>query len=179
MKKIVLVTQNKNKVEDFQKLMSEYVVEHVDFDIPEMQSFSPREIVENKLKFAFDKINIPCVVHDSSLFINSLNGFPGPFIKFFYHIVGNRKITEICNLYEDKSCRWVSIMAVYDGENVQFIEESVEGKISDIPKGTHGYAWDPIFIPDGETRTLAEMTFEEKQKYAVTQKLVKKLEQII
>lgn len=179
MKVITLVTQNKNKVSDLQKLMPEYLVEHIDFEVAEIQNFAPRAVIEHKLKEAYSKIGKPCIVHDTSLFINSLNGFPGPFIKFFYEVMGNKKITEVCNLYKDRSCEWVSILGLYDGKDFSFIEEKVSGEISSEPRGTNGYAWDPVFIPAGQVKTLAEMDFEEKQKFTPTAKLVNKLKEIM
>jgi non-canonical purine NTP pyrophosphatase (RdgB/HAM1 family) len=180
MKKITFVTQNKNKLEDAQKLLPEFEIEHIDFEVPEIQSLNPREIVEHKLNFAYEKIKKPCFVMDASLFLDCLNGFPGPFIKFWFEkTVGEEKTCEIANLFKEHGCKWTTVLGYFDGKSFHFLEETIQGKISEKPKGKNGYHWDTIFIPENETRTFAEMTFEEKQSYAVTKKLFERLKEII
>ena len=58
-----------------------------------------------------------------------------------------------------------------------FLRKQSKGLFQRSPKGSNGYHWDTIFIPEGETRTLAEMT-EEKQSYAVTKKLMDRLKKL-
>ena len=179
-KKLIFVTQNLNKVEDAKKLLTQYSIKHINFEVPEIQSLNPREIIKHKLKFAYNKIKLPCFVMDTSLFINCLNGFPGPFIKWYFKdTVGAEKTCAIANLFNEYRCTWSTLLGYYNGEKTFFIEEKIEGIIPKEPKGDNGYDWDVIFIPKGQLRTLAEMTFEEKQKYAVTKKLLNKFQNII
>jgi len=176
--KITFVTQNKNKLLDAQKLLPEFEIDHIDFEVPEIQSLNPREIVEYKIKYAYEKVLKPCFVMDTSLFLDCLNDFPGPYIKWYFEkTVGAEKTCEIAKLFNQHGCRWTTVLGFYDGNNTHFIEETVFGNIPTEPRGTNGYHWDVIFIPQGETRTLAEMTFEEKQKFAVTSKILKRLEE--
>lgn len=171
--RLVFVTQNLNKVRDAQKLMPDFNIEHIDFEVPEIQSMDPRQVIEYKIKFAYDRVQKPCFVMDASLFLDCLNGFPGPFIKWYYiNTVGAEKTCRIANLFQEPGCKWTTVLGYYDGQNTHFLEEDVKGKVPPAPIGTNGYDWDVIFIPDGETRTFAQMTFEEKQQYAVTKKLL-------
>lgn len=180
MKKIVFVTQNPNKLEDAQKLMPEYEIDHIDFEVPEIQSLDQKEIIEYKLRFAYEKNQKPCFVMDTSLSFSCLNGFPGPFIKWFYSkTVGAEKTCAIANLFNDPKCTWTTMLGYHDGTEEIFLEETVNGKIATKPRGTNGYEWDVIFIPDGDTRTLAEMTFEEKQSFAVTKKLLQRFDELL
>lgn len=179
-KKIVFVTQNKNKVIDAQKLLPEYEIEHIDKNVPEIQSLNLREIVDFKLKYAYQIVGKPCFVIDASLFLDCLNGFPGPFIKWWFEkTVGEEKTCQIAKLFDEYACRWTTVLGYFDGKKALFLEETIKGKVPDAPRGTHGYHWDTLFIPEGETRTFAEMSFEEKQSYAVTKKLFIKLREII
>ena len=92
MKKLTFVTQNQNKLADAQKLLPEFEIEHVDFDVPETQSLDPKEIIKQKLEYAYGKIQRPCFVMDASLSLDCLNGFPGPFIKWWFEkTVGRRR----------------------------------------------------------------------------------------
>jgi non-canonical purine NTP pyrophosphatase (RdgB/HAM1 family) len=172
-KKLVFVTQNQNKVNDAKKLMHNFDLEHVDFDVPEIQSLDTREIASYKIKYAYEKVQKPCFVMDASLFFDCLNGFPGPFIKWFFkYTVGAQKTCDIANFFNQHGCRWTTVLAYFDGQKTFFFEETIRGSIASTPRGTNGYEWDVIFVPEGETRTFAEMTFEEKQQYAVTKKLL-------
>lgn len=176
MKKITFVTKNKNKLNDAQKLLADFKVQNVDFDAPEIQSLNPREIIEEKLRFAFERVKEPCFVMDASLFFNCLNGFPGPFIRFWFEdTVGAEKTCEIANLFKDYGCRFVNVLGYFDGDDIHFFEETIEGEIPNKPRGDNGYHWDVIFVPKGEAKTFAEMTFAEKHKYAPQAKLFKRL----
>lgn len=180
MKTIVFVTQNLNKVEDAKKLLPEFEIEHIDFEVPEIQSLDPREITEYKIKYAYEKVQKPCFVMDASLFLDCLNKFPGPFIKWYFkYTVGAEKTCQIAKLFSQYGCRWTTVLAYYDGKETHYLEETVNGKIPEEPRGTNGYEWDVIFVPEGENRTFAEMTFEEKQSYAVTKKLMKRFEELL
>ena len=176
---LIFVTQNQNKLDDAKKLLPGYEIEHIDFDIPEIQSMDPREIIEHKLRFAYEKLGKPCFVMDASLGFEALNGFPGPFIKFWFHTVGEEKTYEIVKFLENNKCKWISILGYFDGTKTHFIEETTEGTISTAPIGMNGYHWDTIFMPIGETKTLAQMSFEEKQKYAVTSRIMERFKKLI
>jgi XTP/dITP diphosphohydrolase len=180
MKQLTFVTQNLNKVADAQKLLSDFEINHIDFDVPEIQSLDPREIVEYKLRFAYEHTKQPCFVMDASLFFDCLNDFPGPFIKWYYSkTVGAEKTCKIAEFFNQPGCHWTTVLGYFDGEQTHFFEETVQGTIPSEPRGSNGYDWDVIFVPEGETRTFAEMTFEEKQEYAVTKKLLAKFAEFI
>lgn len=180
MTSLVFVTQNQNKVNDVKKLLPDFDIEHIDFEVPEIQSLDPREIVEHKLRFAFDKVQKPCFVMDASLFMDCLNGFPGTFIKWWFEkTVGAEKTCEIAKLFNQFGCQWTTVLGYFDGKETHFLEETVNGTIPTEPRGTNGYHWDTIFIPEGDSRTFAEMTFEEKQSFAVTKKLMNRLKDLV
>ena len=180
MKTLTFVTQNQNKLADAQKLLPEFTIDHIDFDVPEIQSLDPKEIAEHKLEYAYTKVQKPCFVMDASLFLDCLNGFPGPFIKWWFEkTVGEEKTCRIAKLFDQYDCAWTTILGYFDGKDTHFLEETVNGTLPETPRGTNGYHWDTIFIPEGDMRTFAEMTFEEKQSYAVTKKLLERLKAIV
>ena len=180
MRKLIFVTQNKNKLADAQKLLPDFEIEHIDFEVPEIQSLNPKEIVEQKLEYAYGKVKKPCFVMDTSLSLNCLNGFPGPFIKWWFEkTVGEEKTCQIAKLFDEFGCTWTIVLGYFDGEDTHFLEEVIVGTISEKPRGTNGYHWDTIFIPNGEVRTFAEMNFEEKQSYAPTKKVLIRLRDLM
>lgn len=170
--RLTFVTQNVHKVTDAQKLLPQHEIEHIDFVVPEIQSMSPEEVAEEKLRFAYERVGRPCFVMDASLFLDCLNGFPGPFIKWYFEeTVGGEKTCEIAKLFQQPGCEWITVLGYFDGTKATFFKEQVRGSVPASPRGANGFHWDTIFIPEGETRTFAEMTFEEKQSFAVTKKL--------
>lgn len=180
MKKLVFVTRNKNKLADAQKLLPNFEIEHVDFEVPEIQALDLKEITAHKLKYAYSKVQKPCFVMDSSLELECLNGFPGPFIKWWFeNTVGEEKTCQIANLFNQRGCKWRNILGYFDGQDTHLLEETLEGVLPDLPRGKNGYHWDTIFIPQGETLTFAEMSFEEKQLYAPTKKLLERLKALV
>lgn len=179
-KTLVFVTRNKNKLADAQKLLPDFAIEHLDFDVPEVQSLDSKEIIRHKLAYAYEKIKKPCFVMDASLALDCLNGMPGPFIKWWFeHTVGEEKTCAIATLFGERGMTWTSTLGYFDGRDTHYLEETTQGTLPPTPRGTNGYHWDTIFIPDGETRTLAEMTFEEKQSHAPTRKLLERLRDLI
>jgi XTP/dITP diphosphohydrolase len=176
MPSLTFVTKNLNKVDNAQKLLTGWDIDHVEFDVPEIQSLDPREVIEYKLQYAFERVGKPCFVMDDSLFFDCLNGFPGPFIKWYYEkTVGPEKTCKIANLFQEYGARWISSAGYFDGKNTTFFQEEVVGTIPTEPRGTNGFSWDPIFIPEGESITFAEMTFEQKHQHTATGKLLRRL----
>lgn len=178
--KLVFVTQNQNKVNDARKLLPEFDIQHIDFVVPEIQSLDVKEIIEYKLKYAYEQVKQPCFVMDASLELDCLNGFPGPFVKWYFSkTVGAEKTCQIGNLLNQRGCKWTTVLGYFDGKNSHFIEESVKGSLPEAPRGENGYDWDVIFIPEGQDKTFAQMTFEQKQKYALTTKLLTGLKELV
>lgn len=175
-RKIIFVTQNKNKIDDATKLLPKYDIEHIDFEIDEIQSLDPKEVITHKLHQAYSKIKQPCFVVDVSLFIEGLGGFPGPLIKWFWESMGLKTMATIVNASGNSKAKFVTMLGYHDGLEITFFESTILGKIADTPKGTNGYAWDPVFIPQESNKTFAEMTFEEKHKYNMSTKVFKELD---
>lgn len=177
--KLVFVTQNQNKLSDARLLMPGFDITHVDFEVPEIQSLNPQEIIAYKIKYAYEEVGRPCFVMDASLNIDSLAGFPGPLIKWYFKSVGADKICQIASLFTEMGCSWTTVLGYFNGEEFTYLDETVKGSLPENPRGTNGYDWDVIFVPEGEERTLAEMTFDEKQQYAVTKKLLGRFENFL
>lgn len=181
MRSIVFVTQNKHKLADAQKLLPEYHIEHIDYKTIEIQSFDLKEIITQKLTHAYKHVQKPCFVMDTALSFECLNGFPGPFIKWWVEVVGEEKTCQIAQHLNQHGCTWTTTLGYFDGTETQYLEETVRGTISREPQYGEGpnWDWDTIFIPDGDTRTFAQMTFEDKQSYAVTKKLLDRLHTLL
>lgn len=174
MKPLVFVTENKHKLEIARVKLSGFEIAHVDFTIPEIQSMDTREIVENKVTSAYRKVKKPCFVWDTAFSAECLNGFPGPLIKWFFETVGDKKICQLVDSFENRQCGYVTVLGYFDEKNTHFLEASRRGSIPKRPRGVNGFDWDTIFVPEGQDKTYAEMSFEEKHEHSVANELLDK-----
>ena len=130
--------------------------------LEEIQSNNLNDIAEKKAINAYDLIQKPVIIEDDGLFINALDGFPGPYSSYVYDTIGNKGIMNLLENSEVRDAKFVSIIAYCDSDcDVKLFESSIPGKISSIiEKG--GWGYDPIFIPDGESKTYANVSDKDK-----------------
>ncbi len=162
MKQVTFITGNQSKADYLAKYLG-VPVEHHKLDLDELQSLELKEIVEHKVKQAYEAIKQPVIVEDVSLEFCALGRIPGPFIKWFLEELDYETI---CSLVEhkDRSAIGRCMFGYYDGERLEFMEGSLNGTISDAPRGKDGFGWDKIFIPEGYSQTRAELGEEDYEK---------------
>ncbi len=103
------------------------------------------------------------IVEDTSLYLNALNGLPGPLIKWFLEKIGTVGIYNLVNKMKKYEAEAKCIIGYASNNRILFFEGSVKGKITK-PKGKKGFGFDSIFIPIGYKKTFGEMKREEKNK---------------
>jgi inosine triphosphate pyrophosphatase len=163
MKKITIVTGNPGKVRELQAMaMGKLDFSMHDLDIPEIQSLNLHEIVEDKLKRAYEQIKGPVIVDDVSAGLNDLKGLPGPFIKFFNRLLGGDSLLKLAGR-EGAAVEITCIAAYYDGKKMLLGEGTIKGKVVK-PRGENGFGFDVVVVPNGQSKTMAEMTEEEKMQ---------------
>lgn len=163
MASVTFITGNEGKA----KFLAQHLgvdVAHKKLELDEIQSLDLHEITEHKVKQAYTVLKTPVLVEDVALSIEKLNGLPGPFIKWFEKTLG---LDGICQIAAGSKAVAIVCFAYYDGERLKFFEGSLSGRIADSPAGSNGFGFDPILIPDGQEKRLAEMTDEELPKYAL------------
>jgi non-canonical purine NTP pyrophosphatase (RdgB/HAM1 family) len=156
-----LVTGNLDKWREAQRILGR-PLEHVALDLPELQAPTTREVAEEKARAAFAQLGRPLIVEDAGLELTALGGFPGPFIKFWEKLGGLPSICRALDGHGDRSATAVCVLGFAQDGRVEVVEGRVRGRIAEAPRGEHGFGWDAIFIPDGESRTFGEMTAAEK-----------------
>jgi len=160
-KELVFITGNAGKA----KYLKEYLdipVEFVNVDLPEIQSLSLREVVEDKADRAFKAVGKPVLVEDVSLTFKAMGKLPGPLIKWFLDSLKNDGLCRLLDSYQDRRAVAEVQFAYCDEKGVTVFESSVNGTISKEPKGEEGFGWDSIFIPEGYDQTWGEMNPSEK-----------------
>jgi non-canonical purine NTP pyrophosphatase (RdgB/HAM1 family) len=171
---VVFVTGNPNKA----KLFSELVGRHIpnqSADIDEIQSLDIVEVATKKAMAAYEIIKQPVIIEDAGIIIRSMGKMPGPFIKWFVDEIG---VESICRL-ADKDPKRLAVAqdayAYFDGQNIKYFLGSLEGKISDHPRGNGGWDWDRIFIPFDNDKTMAEM---DKHEYEINHLRIKPMKEM-
>ena len=123
-----------------------------------------------KAKAFCEATGMPAVADDSGLCVDALNGEPGVYSARYMgegHTDAERSAFVLEKMKdvpeERRSARFMcaAVIAFPDGTSITAVG-SCEGKIAYEPAGENGFGYDPIFVPDGETRTFAQMTDNEK-----------------
>ena len=161
---LFFVSSNTHKFREAERILSNLGLEISLFKttLEEIQSNSLSEIAKRKALDAYSKVQKPVIIEDDGLFIDSLDGFPGPYSSYAYDTIGNKGIIRLLENSESRNAKFVAIIAYCNGvDDVQLFESSIPGKISlSIEKG--GWGYDPIFIPDGESKTYANVSDKDK-----------------
>lgn len=129
-------------------------------DVPEIQSDSQEAVSVDKAEKYFQLLKCPLVVMDSGLFIEELKGFPGIYTKYALDTVGIKRIIEMLN---DNFRAYTKRTVVYhDGSATKAFTSEIWGNLVREPQGDNGRNYDKYFIPDGDDKTIAEMSDDEK-----------------
>ncbi|OHS96605.1 Inosine triphosphate pyrophosphatase [Tritrichomonas foetus] len=163
MKKVTWVTSNEGKLRELKAILGTIGVElvHRGIDLPELQLFTSEEVAVYKAKEAASVCG-PCLVDDTALHFNALNGLPGAYIKAFTSKMTPENISKLLDSFEDKSA-YVTCSIGYcePGKEPMVFTGRVDGKIVP-PRGSGGFGFDPIFQPNGYDQTYAELSAEQK-----------------
>ncbi len=123
-------------------------------NLEEIQSNSLKEIALKKAQNAFSKCKKPLIIEDDGLYIDYLDGFPGPYSSYVYKTIGNQGILDL--LKKNRDAKFISNITYCDQKNLESFEGKLDGCISKSEKGT-GWGYDPIFIPKNTKKTFAEL----------------------
>ena len=174
--KLVFATQNENKAQEIQSLLPEYfkIITLKDircFD----EIWETAETLEGnsllKATFISETYNLNCFADDTGLEIEALDNRPGVYSARY---AGPEKstaanINKVLLELEGKTARnaqFRTIITLILNTSIFTFEGIVRGEIISEKRGENGFGYDPIFVPEGEIRTFAEMSLEEKNKHS-------------
>ncbi|EAS02328.1 non-canonical purine NTP pyrophosphatase, RdgB/HAM1 family protein (macronuclear) [Tetrahymena thermophila SB210] len=179
-KEILLITGNKDKLSEFQSILSNSSLSltSINIDLPEYQG-SPLDIAKMKAKFAFNIVKKPLIVEDASLCFNALNGLPGPYIKWFLKELKPAGVVKMLAGYEDKSAYAQCIIA-YMSEELEdplcFIGQTpglITLPSSPIQGWNQNSSWP--FQPEGYSQTYQELPADVKNKISHRSRAIHKM----
>jgi XTP/dITP diphosphohydrolase len=166
-KTIFFATTSEGKLNEARKLLG-IDVQGSGLEIDEIQSLDPETVAIKKAASYFQELEKPILVEDVSLTFEALEKLPGTYINDFYKVLGNQGLVNLLERENNRKARAQTTLVFVDQNGKSHIFTGiVGGEIAGEPRGTNGFGWDPIFIPEGETRTFGEMTEMEKAKYSM------------
>jgi len=185
--KVLFASKNNGKIREVKKILGENDIEVLslaDFeDVPDV--VEDREtFLDNSKKKAeeiYDKFHIPVIADDSGLAVDQLDGRPGVYsARYSGENATDRKnneklISELMGLPSPHKARFISVAVYYDGNEYISALGELKGEIILEPRGNNGFGYDPLFIPDGYSSTLAELSLEEKNRISHRAKAFTKL----
>ena len=167
--KLLMITGNPGKAEELRKLLSvdDVRIDYADVPLLEIQSLDIRKIGRHKTLSALRRSDAigdceAVLTDDTGLACRSLNGLPGPLIKWFLQSIGTDGIYD---LVRDRDRTAVATclltLGVVEDRSLHQFEGSVAGKLVEA-RGQGGFGWDRIFMPEGYRQTYGEMDRETK-----------------
>ncbi|BCY28852.1 non-canonical purine NTP diphosphatase [Flavobacterium okayamense] len=188
--KLVFASNNQNKIAEIKQMLPKSIellsLEDIGCteDIPETSNTIEGNAII-KANYVSEKYGYPCFADDTGLEVETLKGEPGVFSARY---AGEQKNADdnmnklLFNL-RDKSNRkaqFKTIIALNINNDQHLFEGIIKGEIISEKRGTKGFGYDPIFVPEGFSTTFAEMEMSEKAKLShrgiATRKLISLLE---
>lgn len=189
---LLLGSNNKHKAKEIDNIFNEFNLKNIELKtISEITDLnidveeSGVTLEQNallKASFFSQQFNLPTIADDTGLEVDALNGLPGVYSARFSGIHGNdkanrRKLLDMLSNFpeEARTARFRTVICLFDNGKDYFVEGICQGRIINEERGDGGFGYDAIFIPDGYTKTFAEMTFEEKNSISHRGKAIRNL----
>lgn len=187
--KLCFATNNQHKVDEVRAGLGAAIQlltlqqSGIDEELPETQDTLEGN-ARQKAHHVFDRYGIPCFADDTGLEVDALQGAPGVYSARFAG--PQRSATDNMNLLLEKlvhvqhreaQFRTVFHLVLENGDWV--FEGIVRGKILTERRGAGGFGYDPLFLPEGSTLTLAEMSMEEKNRISHRGMAIRKLTEFL
>ena len=192
MSKIIMATNNEGKIRELKKLLSKYEILSQreagieDLDVEENgETFEENAIIKvNSIKNLVGT-NVYIIAEDSGICVEALNGYPGTKTKraaqeeLGREVSNEERNTIILEKMVNNTNRkiiWQTVIALIDDDgSIKTFKGEVEGKVAEKLAGENGFGFDPLFYIEEENKTLAQMSFEEKENYSARKRAVEKL----
>jgi XTP/dITP diphosphohydrolase len=168
-KVVFLVTGNIHKFNEARLVLSEFGLSTamLNVDTVEIQADRIEDVAKASAIDAANKCCLSLIVEDAGLFIEALNGFPGPYSSYVFRTVGTKGILRLMRDVEDRNAFFESIVAFHTPrlKTPKCFHGKTAGKITRKTCGQAGFGFDPVFLsPEGGGRTFAEMSTTKKNR---------------
>ena len=162
-----VVTSNEGKAREFSQALEglPWTIERVDMAYEEVQADTLEEVALASAAsvLAGGTVAPPFVLEDAGLFVEALRGFPGVYSAYVFRTLGCEGVLRLLEGAADRRARFESCLALCLGPGeIELMAGTCKGTVPGETRGSGGFGFDPIFVPEGEGRTFAEMSIEEK-----------------
>jgi non-canonical purine NTP pyrophosphatase (RdgB/HAM1 family) len=163
--RIALITGNAGKAAEYAAMLG-IDVTPAKAELTEVQSLDVAVVAARKAADAYAQLGEPVLVDDTGLTVHAWNGLPGALVAWFLDTVGAKGILAMTARLTDRSATVSTALGYATADGVRVFQGTVNGSLAAEPRGTSGFGYDSIFIPDTDSsgRTYAQMTSEEKNK---------------
>ena len=184
MTEICFVTSNNNKIKEVQSLIkNQKLISLKDLNFNREIKETENTIKKNaflKADFIFNKYGINCFSDDSGLQVDALDNQPG--VKSARYAGENASSNDNVDLLlenlkdiKNRRAKFITFICLIINSDVKFFEGMICGNITHNRRGYNGFGYDPIFVPNGYTKTFAEMPFDYKNSISHRAIAIKKL----
>ena len=163
---LTFITSSENKLQEVARVLG-HVLSRVALPLEEIQEIALAPVVVHKARQAYVQVQGPVLVEDTGLAFAAWNGLPGALVKWFLSSLGTEGLCRLLQNETNRRATATTTFGYYDGTLYRAFSGSVDGMISEYPRGTQGFGWDAIFQPLGSARTFAEMMPEEKDRFSM------------
>jgi XTP/dITP diphosphohydrolase len=182
---LIFATNNVHKVSEIQSLLPKDInvitlqQAGINIDIPEPYD-TLQENANTKAKTIFEITKQNCFSEDTGLEIDALNGAPGVHSARYasedrnFNANIEKVLTNLKNI-ENRTAQFRTVICLIWEQKEYYFEGVCRGHIAEQNSGTAGFGYDSIFIPEGATKSFAEMTMDEKNTFSHRQKAVTQL----
>ena len=157
---LTFATSNPHKFSEVSAILADYgiPVEMASLELREIQADTLEEIAAEKAREACRRVNGPVIVEDTGLFVEGLNGFPGPYSAYVFRTVRNEGILRLLEDAADRRATFKSVFAYGDTDgSVECFGATASGTIALTCRG-EGWGYDPIFVSENAAgRTYGEL----------------------
>lgn len=158
---IRICTTNRGKIAEFERILDLSLVPTA-LSIDEIQTLDTSHACRAKAEAAYASLGEPVLVDDTGFELLALDGFPGALVTWAIGAGTTAILHRMLPPGAPCNARVVTAIGYASKAGVQQFVATLDGTVVAIPRGTNGFGFDDVFIPDGETRTLAEMSDAEK-----------------
>lgn len=186
MKKLVFATNNPHKLEEIRAILgSKLEILSLadigcDADIPETaETLEGNALI--KAHYVYDNYKLDCFADDTGLEVDALHGLPGVHTARYAYPdrhdpeANMVKLLEALRENSDRNARFRTVIALIEKGKELLFEGVVEGVIAREKSGTQGFGYDPVFIPEGNSKTFAELGEDIKNTISHRARAVQKL----
>lgn len=165
MKSIAICTSNVTKRIECARILGIAVESHA-IHVDEIQTLDCAEVCRRKAADAYAKLQKPVIVDDTGLGLVALGGFPGALVLWALEASDLGLLYRMLPPGASDVAIATTVIGYADSQGVDVFSASLHGRILAEPRGIGGFGFDPIFVPDGQIRTFAEMTDSEKDEFS-------------